>query len=106
MVGVAGGLGLLGVVAVALAWMVSSSGRAELALRRVTWPVAVSPVALAIVAGVGGSVGRTVALWSGPWGWAVQAGAGVSSGQWLFALAGLVFFAFAVVALAWRRRDW
>lgn len=104
MVGVAGGLGLLGVIAVALAWMVSSSGRVETALRRFSWPVVALAGGLAIVAGVGGSVGRTVALWSGPWGWAVQAGAGVSSAQWLFALAGLVFFAFVAVAFAWRRR--
>ena len=83
MVGVAGGLGLSGVIAVALAWMVSSSAGFESVLRRFSWPVVALAGGLAIVAGVGGSVGRTVALWSGPWGWAVQAGAGVSSGvEW------------------------
>ena len=105
MVGVAGGLGLSGVIAVALAWMVSSSARFESVLRRLSWPVVALAGGLAIVAGVGGSVGRTVALWSGPWGWAVQAGAGVSSGvEWVVALAGLAAFAAVAVAFAWRRR--
>ena len=104
MLGIAGGLGLMGVIAVALAWIVSSSARAELALRRGTWPVVAVAGALAITAGVGGGVGRTVALWSGPWGWAVQAGAGASSAQWVAALAALALATVMAVALAWRRR--
>jgi hypothetical protein len=104
MLGLGGGLGLSGVIAVGVAWMVSISARAERALRRATWPVVVVAGGLAIGAALGGTVGRTVARWSGPWGWAVQAGAGVSSAQWVPALIALAFFAFAVVVFAWRRR--
>ena len=104
MLGLGGAVGLAGVVAVALAWMVSSSARGELALRRATWPVVAVAGALVIAAGVGGGVGRTVAVWSGPWGWAVQAGAGVSSAQWVAAVAALALVTGVVVAFAWRRR--
>jgi len=104
MLGLGGGVGLLGVIAVGLAWVVSMSGPAELALRRVTWPVVAVAGGLAIVAGVGGSVGRTVALWSGPWGWGVQAGAGLAVAQWVVALAALALVTFVIVVLAWRRR--
>ena len=39
------------------------------------WPAALAAAELAAVSGAG-PVGRAIALWSGPWGWAVQPGAG------------------------------
>ena len=102
--GLGGGLGLIGLVAVALAWTVSSRAGAERALRSMSWPVLVLAGGLVAYALAGGATGRDVALWSGPWGWAVQAGAGRYASAWGFALAAVAVAAALVVGLAWRRR--
>jgi hypothetical protein len=102
--GFGAGLGLIGLVAVALAWTVSSRTGAERALRWMSWPVAVLAGGLLVFAFDGGAAGRDVALWSGPWGWAVQAGAGRYAGAWGLGLAAVAVAAALVVGLAWRSR--
>jgi hypothetical protein len=87
--GLVAGLAALGVLAVAAAWTVERSARWDRASARAIWPVTAVAVALALVAGAGAG-GRAVAVWSGPWGWAVQAGTGAGTAQWLAALALLV----------------
>jgi hypothetical protein len=83
-VGLVAGLGLSGVLCVASAFLVSIDSRAERALRVATWPVVAVAGALVVCAFAGGDAGRTVALWSGPWGWAIQAGAAiVSAAEWI-----------------------
>ena len=106
MVGLAVGIGLAGVIGVALAWLVSISARVERALRFAAWPVVVVAGALGVGAALGGRTGRSVALWSGPWGWAVQPGAGVGPGSrgWLFGLVAVGVVAVLMVGVAWRRR--
>jgi hypothetical protein len=79
------GLAELGLLGVAGAWAVERSARCERATRRIIWPTAA--VAAVLAAGSGASpVGREVALWSGPWGWAMQPAAGAGEWQWLAAL--------------------
>ena len=84
--GVGAALADLGVLAVAAGWTVERSGRWERASARAIWPVTAVAVALAAAAGAG-AAGRAVAVWSGPWGWAVQPGTDAGTGQWLAALA-------------------
>ncbi len=109
MFGLGAGLGLVGVVCVALGWLVASRSRGERALRWLRWPVVGLAGGLAAVALAGGDAGRTVALWSGPWGWSIQAGAGVGSASWLAALGALLVAAGVIcrrgVAGAGSRRD-
>jgi hypothetical protein len=106
--GLVAGLGLAGVVGVALAWLVSISAAVERALRLAVWPVVVLACGLGLGAVLGGRTGRGVALWSGPWGWAVQAGAGsgsgVGSGGWIGGLVALGVVVAAMVGVAWWRR--
>ena len=78
------GLAELGVLAVAGAWAVERSARWDRAAWRARWPAALAAAGVAAVSGAG-LLGRTVALWSGPWGWAVQPGAG-AGGAWPVAL--------------------
>jgi hypothetical protein len=94
-VGFTAGLAELGVLGVAGAWAVQSDAARERWAMRAIWPVALAAAALAVAADRGAGA-RTVALWSGPWGWAVQAGSGVADAQWLAALGALT----AVTALA------
>ena len=84
--GLGAGLAELGVLAVAAAWTVERSARWDRLSGRMIWPVAAAAVALAFAAGAG-AVGRAVAAWSGPWGWAIQPATGASTGVWLAALA-------------------
>jgi hypothetical protein len=79
------GLAELGTTCVAGAWAVERSQRFERALRRATWPGVLTALGLAVVSGAG-SVGREVAFWAGPWGWAMQSNAGVSPSEWIAAL--------------------
>jgi hypothetical protein len=82
------GLAELGTICVAGAWAVERSKRFEHAFRRATWPGVLTALGLAVVSGAG-SVGREVAFWAGPWGWAVQSNAGVSPSGWIAALLAL-----------------
>lgn len=98
------GIGLAGVICVALAWIVSISARAERRLRIVRWPAVAVAGGLVLWAVLGGRVGRTAALWSGPWGWAVSPGAGGSDAGWIARLACTAVATGVVVAVAWARR--
>jgi hypothetical protein len=83
--GLAAGLAELGVVGVAGAWAVQGSARWERVARRATWPAVVAAAALAAASNAG-AAGREIALWSGPWGWAVQPATGAGDVQSLAAL--------------------
>ncbi|MEO8688075.1 MAG: hypothetical protein ABI611_07615, partial [Solirubrobacteraceae bacterium] len=73
--GITLGMAELGTLGVAGAWAVQGSARRERAARRATWPGVVAAAAL-VAASHAGAAGREVALWSGPWGWAVEPAAG------------------------------
>jgi hypothetical protein len=103
-VGLLLGVALSGVLGVLAAWGVSIDRRRERQLRRASWAAVVLAAGLAVGTGVGSHVWRTIALWSGPWGWAIQAGAGDSTGMWLPALGALALLVVAVAVLAWRFR--
>jgi hypothetical protein len=83
--GLAVGMAELGILGVAGAWAVQGSARWERAARLATWP-AVLVAAVLAVASDAGAAGREIALWSGPWGWAVQPAAGAGDVQSLAAL--------------------
>jgi hypothetical protein len=100
--GLLAGLALGGVLATAGAWAVQSSARVERAVRRATWPLLALAVALAWSGESGFAVGD-VALWSGPWGWALAPGAGAVGAAWTAALAALAVLAFAAAIVAERR---
>jgi hypothetical protein len=95
------GLAELGVLAVAAAWAVQRSARCERAVRRASWPVVLGAAALALGAD-SGQVARRIALWSGPWGWAVQSGASVRPAERLAALLTLTLVTAAAAAAAIR----
>jgi hypothetical protein len=69
------GLAEIGVLAACLAWTVQRSARWAHVVRRLSWTAVVAAGVLPAVARTG-SARRGIALWSGPWGWAVQASAG------------------------------
>src|SRR4051794_12915597 len=92
----------LGVLGVAAAWAVERSGRWEAALGRAAWP-ALLVAAAAAVAATAGDAGRRIVLWSGPWGWAAQPGAGADRFEWLAALALLTVISPAAAVAALRR---
>ena len=94
------GLAELGVLAVAGAWAVRALG--ALGPRGVAgrWPAVLAAAGVAAVADAG-LLGRTIALWSGPWGWAVQSGAG-AGGAWPVALLLLTLVTAVVVGVAVR----
>ncbi len=107
MIGLGVGLGLAGVIGVAVAWLVSISARVERGLQLVSWPVVLVAGGLGVGAAAGARTGRLVALWSGPWGWTVQAGAGKgpgSSSGWIAALAAVAVVAALLVGVVWSRR--
>jgi hypothetical protein len=99
---VAGGAAL-GVIGVAAAWAVERSARVERLARRSTWPVIALAAGLAAGAHAASAV-RTAALWSGPWGWAVQPGAGAAAPLWEAALALLAAVTAAAAARAYATR--
>ncbi len=92
-------LGLLGVVGAAL---VAGSARVDRATRRAAWPAALVAAGLVVLAD-SSPTGRHVALWSGPWGWAVQPLAGTTA-AWPIAVVLLAALTAAITALALRRR--
>ena len=92
-------LGLLGVVGAAL---VAGSARVDRATRRAAWPAVAVAAGLVVLANAS-PTGRHVALWSGPWGWAIQPLAGTAA-AWPVALALLAALTAAITALAVRRR--
>ncbi len=95
-------IALLGLLGVAGASLVAGSARWDRATRRASWPVFVAAVALVVVS-ASGSTGRHIALWCGPWGWAVQPLAPDADG-WPVALALVALAAAGVVLLALARR--
>ena len=92
-------LGLLGVVGAAL---VAGSARVDRATRRAAWPIVAVAAGLVLLAD-SSPTGRHVALWSGPWGWAVQPLAGTAA-AWPIAVVLLAALTAAVAAFAVRRR--
>ena len=101
-VGFVAGITLLGLLGVALASLVQGSRRWDRASRRAVWPVLAAAVGLVALAG-SGTAGAHVALWCGPWGWAIQPATGIA-GAWPLALALLAAVAAASAALALARR--
>jgi hypothetical protein len=61
---------LLGLLGMAGASLVQGSARWDRATRLARWPVLAAAVGLVILAS-SGPAGRDIAVWSGPWGWAV-----------------------------------
>ncbi|MEA2281101.1 MAG: hypothetical protein QOK21_1708 [Solirubrobacteraceae bacterium] len=96
------GLALLGVLGVAGASLVQGSRRWDRTTRLAAWPVLAVAAGLIALAG-SGTAGHDVALWCGPWGWAIQPVAG-AAGAWPAALALLAAVAAAATALALARR--
>jgi hypothetical protein len=92
------GLAAFAVLGVAASWLVESSRRVSMVLRRASPVLVVAGVLLAISAAL---VGRSIAAWSGPWGWASAPLAG--SPGWPIAVAVLVAAAGAITALARSR---
>lgn len=99
--GVIAGMALVGVLGIAAGWAVQCSARSERVVRAMTWPAVLLGLALVALAS-SGRVGRDVALWSGPWGWAVQPGAGVAGTRSLVGLLVLAAVTVAAVVLALR----
>jgi hypothetical protein len=79
---------------------VQGSARWDRATRLARWPVLAAAVGLVVLAS-SGTTGTHVALWSGPWGWAVQPLVGDA---WPAAVALLVATTAAAGALALARR--
>jgi hypothetical protein len=100
--GFVAGVALLGILGVAVASLVQGSRRWDRATRLAVWPVLAAAVGLVVLAG-SGTAGEHVALWCGPWGWAIQPATGVA-GAWPAALALLAALAAASTALALARR--
>jgi hypothetical protein len=96
-------LTLLTVLGVAAAALVQGSARSDRVTRLATWPLLAAAAGLVVLASDDGSAGRHVALWSGPWGWAVQPLVR-DAGAWPAALALLAAITVAAVAFALARR--
>lgn len=98
------GVALVGVLTAVAAFAVSIDRRGERVFRLLTRPLLVVAAALALAGALAGPSGREIALWSGPWGWALQAGADASAVRCLAATAALVAVVAVATALVWRRR--
>jgi hypothetical protein len=98
------GVALIGILAAVAAFAVSSDRRCERALRRLTGPALIAAAALALAGALAGRTGRQIDMWSGPWGWALQAGAAASTASYVGAIAGLAAVVALAIALVWRRR--
>jgi hypothetical protein len=92
-------LGLLGVAGAALA---AGSAGVDRVTRRAAWPAVAVAAGLVLLAD-SSTTGRHVALWSGPWGWAVQPLAGTAA-AWPVAVVLLAALTGATTVLAVRRR--
>ena len=94
------GFASLGALCAAASWVVQSS-------RRVAGLVARASPAIVLLAGAfalaaeNSALGRTIALWSGPWGWSVAPLAGVSA--WPVAVALLVLLTAGAIIVARHR---
>jgi hypothetical protein len=97
--GAVAGLAGFAVVGVASSWLVESSRRVSTFVRRAS--PALLALAAVLIAVSAASVGRSVAVWSGPWGWAIAPLAG--SPGWPLAVLLIVIAAGATTALARRR---
>ena len=86
----------LGVLLVAASWHIQRLGRASLWVLRLTLPAVAVAVLLALAKRQGGTV-NWIALWSGPWGWAVLPSAG-RAGR--YGLAGVALL-WAVAVAGW-----
>jgi hypothetical protein len=98
------GAALVGVLAAVAAFAVSVDRRGERALRLLAGPLLVVAAAVALAGALAGPTGREIAVWSGPWGWALQAGAGASTAPCVAATAGLAALVVLATSLVWRRR--
>ncbi|WCB92857.1 hypothetical protein DSM104299_01557 [Baekduia alba] len=96
-------LALLAVLGVAGAALVQGSARWDRGTRLAAWPLLALGAVLVVLASHDGSAGRHVALWSGPWGWAIQPLVD-DAGVWPAALALLAGLTAAGVLLALARR--
>jgi hypothetical protein len=96
------GVALLGILGVAGASLVQGSRRWDRATRLAAWPALAAAIGLVVLADSGAS-GQRVALWLGPWGWAIAPVAGAAS-AWPVALALLALTAAAATGLALARR--
>ncbi len=97
-VGGVAGIAGLGLLAVAISWLVQSSRRSLALMRRVS-PVAV--LAAAGLVAVAATVNTGVGVWSGPWGWALAPLVGESG--WPLATAMVVLAALGISAWARTR---
>lgn len=68
--GAVGGLAALGLLAVGSSWLVQASRTAARLVLRAT-PVILLLAATLLAAADNGGLGASLALWSGPWGWAI-----------------------------------
>jgi len=93
------GVAAFAVLAVAASWLVESSRRASGLVRRASPAVLVAGAALLAVSAA--PLGRSVGVWSGPWGWAIAPLAGASG--WPVAVGLIVVAAGASTILALRR---
>ena len=91
--------GLLGLLGIAGASLVQGSARWDRATRLAGWPVVAAAAGLIVLAS-SGPTGQDVALWSGPWGWAV----GPLIGRSAVATVLLAIVTGAALALALARR--
>lgn len=96
------GAGLCGALAVSAALAVEASPRWDRASRLAELPLLAGAAGLGALAHSGPGW-RTGALWSGPWGWALQPVAGAAPGRWPAALALLGVVTGAAVLAAQRR---
>jgi hypothetical protein len=96
-------LALLMVLGVALAGLVQASARWDRATRLLGWPLLALAAGLVVLAGDAGSTGRRVALWCGPWGWAI-APLEHAARAWPLALVLLAVVTAATTLLALARR--
>ena len=87
------------VLAVAASWIVESSRRTSGLVRRASPAVLVAGAALLAVSAT--PLGRSIGVWSGPWGWAIAPLAGTSG--WPAALALILLTATTATLLARRR---
>jgi Family of unknown function (DUF6297) len=97
--GAVAGLTAFAALAVAASWLVESSRTAPGLVRRASPVVLVAGAALLAVSAT--PLGRSISIWSGPWGWAVAPLAG-SSG-WPLAVAAILITATAATILARHR---
>jgi hypothetical protein len=98
------GAALLGILAATGAFAVASDRRWERALRVMTAPALLMAAGLALAGALAGVTGRQIDVWSGPWGWALEAGSGVSTGGYVAGSAALAVLVAVAIALVWRCR--